>query len=185
MSKAVTDDVQRRMESTLDALKKNFSSLRTGRASTSMIESVMVDVYGSMMPLPQVGTISVPEPRMLSVQVWDKANGKAVEKAIIQANLGLNPMSDGNLIRIPIPPLSEERRLELVKLAGKYAEEARVAMRNVRRDGMDALKKAEKGGELTEDELKNWSTKVQTITDDNIKKVDEAFAGKEKDIKQV
>ncbi len=185
MSKAVTDDIQRRMESTLDALKKHFSSLRTGRATTSMIDGIMVDVYGSMMPLTQVGTVSVPEARMLSVQVWDKANAKAVEKAIMQANLGLNPMSDGNLIRIPIPPLSEERRLELVKLAGKYAEDARVAIRNVRRDGMDSLKKAEKDGELTEDELKTWSGKVQTITDDHIKKVDEAFAGKEKDIKQV
>lgn len=185
MSKAVTDDIQRRMESTLDALKKHFSSLRTGRATTSMIDGIMVDVYGSMMPLTQVGTVSVPEARMLSVQVWDKANAKSVEKAIMQANLGLNPMSDGNLIRIPIPPLSEERRLELVKLAGKYAEDARVAIRNVRRDGMDSLKKAEKDGELTEDELKTWSGKVQTITDDHIKKVDEAFAGKEKDIKQV
>lgn len=185
MTKAVTDDIQRRMEGTLEALKKNFSGLRTGRAAPSMIESVMVDVYGSMMPLPQVGTISVPEARMLSVQVWDKGNAKAVEKAIMQANLGLNPMIDGNLIRIPIPPLSEERRLELVKLAGKYAEDARIAIRNVRRDGMDNLKKAEKEGSLTEDELKTWSGKVQTITDDHIKKVDEAFSGKEKDIKQV
>lgn len=185
MSKVVLDDVTRRMESSLESLKKHFAGLRTGRASTSMVEGVMVEVYGSMMPLPQVGTISVPEARMITVQVWDKANAKPVEKAILQANLGLNPMIDGNLIRLPIPPLSEERRLELVKVAGKYAEEARVAIRNVRRDGMDMLKKAEKDGELSEDEMKNWSTKVQTATDEYIKKVDETFAAKEKDIKQV
>ena len=185
MTKAVLDDLQRRMESTLESLKKHFSSLRTGRASTSMIEGVMVEVYGSMMPLPQVGTISVPESRMLSVQVWDKANAKPVEKAILAANLGLNPMIDGNSIRMAIPPLSEERRLDLVKLAGKYAEEARVAIRNVRRDGMDSLKKLEKDSEISEDEHKTWSGKVQTLTDDFIKKIDEALAAKEKDIKQV
>jgi ribosome recycling factor len=178
-------DVERRMDGSIEALKKEFSGLRTGRASTSMIEPVMVEVYGSMMPLNQVGTISVPEPRMLTVQVWDKANAKFVEKAIRDSNLGLNPQSDGNLIRIPIPPLTEERRKELVKVAAKYAEQARVAVRNVRRDGMDALKKAEKDGEISEDELKKWSDKVQTLTDTHIKKIDETLAAKEKDITQV
>jgi len=185
MVKAQVDDLSRRMDGTLEALKKEFSGLRTGRAAASMIEPVMVDVYGSMMPLNQVGTISVPEPRMISVQVWDKGNAKAVEKAIRDANLGLNPQADGNLIRVPIPPLSEERRNELVKIAAKYAEHARIAVRNVRRDGMDMLKKAEKDGLITEDEHKNWSDKVQKLTDDHIKLIDDALANKEKDIKQV
>jgi ribosome recycling factor len=185
MVKAQVDDLSRRMDGTLEALKKEFSGLRTGRASASMIEPVMVDVYGSMMPLNQVGTISVPEPRMISVQVWDKGNAKAVEKAIRDANLGLNPQADGNLIRVPIPPLSEERRNELVKIAAKYAEQARIAVRNVRRDGMDMLKKAEKDSQITEDEHKNWSDKVQKLTDEHIKLIDEGLAAKEKDIKQV
>lgn len=185
MVKAQVDDLSRRMDGTLEALKKEFSGLRTGRASASMIEPVMVDVYGSMMPLNQVGTISVPEPRMISVQVWDKGNAKAVEKAIRDANLGLNPQADGNLIRVPIPPLSEERRNELVKIAAKYAEQARIAVRNVRRDGMDMLKKAEKDGQITEDEHKNWSDKVQKLTDDHIRLIDDSLASKEKDIKQV
>lgn len=174
-----------RMDGALESLKKEFSGLRTGRASTAMLDPIMVDVYGSMMPLNQVGTVSVPESRMLSVQVWDKANAKAVEKAIRDANLGLNPQADGNLIRVPIPVLSEERRLELAKIAAKYAEQARVAVRNVRRDAMDMLKKAEKDNEISEDEHKKWSDKVQTTTDDHIKKIDELLAGKEKDITQV
>lgn len=185
MVKAVVDDLARRMDSTIESLKKDFSGLRTGRASVSLLEPVMVEVYGSMMPINQVGNLSAPEPRMLAVQVWDKSNAVSVDKAIRNANLGLNPMIDGNTIRVPIPPLTEERRLELAKLAAKYAEQARVAIRNVRRDGMDALKKAEKDGQISEDELKTWTTKVQTLTDDHIKKVDETLAGKEKDIKQV
>ncbi len=179
------DSFAQRMDGAIEALRKEFSGLRTGRASTSMLEPIVVDVYGSMMPLNQVGTLSVPESRMLTVQVWDKANAKAVEKAIRDANLGLNPQADGNLIRVPIPALSEERRHELAKIAAKYAEHARVAVRNVRRDGMDMLKKAEKDNEISEDELKKWSDKVQTLTDDRIKKIDEALAAKEKDITQV
>ncbi len=185
MSKELVADLERRMGAALDALKKEFSGLRTGRASTSLLEPVMVDVYGSLMPLNQVGTVSVPESRMLSVQVWDKANAKAVEKAIRDANLGLNPQADGNLIRVPIPVLTEERRLELVKVASKYAEQARIAVRNVRRDGMDALKKSEKDGDISEDEHKTWSAKIQTMTDSHIKKIDDALSTKEKDITQV
>lgn len=178
-------DLERRMGAALESLKKEFSGLRTGRASTSLLDPIMVDVYGAMMPLNQVGTVSVPESRMLSVQVWDKANAKAVEKAIRDANLGLNPQADGNLIRVPIPVLTEERRLELVKIASKYAEQARIAVRNVRRDAMDALKKAEKDGDISEDEHKGGAAKVQTATDTHIKKIDEALAAKEKDITQV
>ena len=179
------DDLNHRMNVTIESLRKEFSGLRTGRAAASMLDPVMVDVYGSQTPLNQVGNVSVPEPRMLSVQVWDKGNVKAVEKAIRDANLGLNPQSDGTLIRVPVPPLTEERRLEIVKIAAKYAEQARIAIRNVRRDGMDMLKKSEKSGDITEDELKKFSDKVQTLTDDHIKKIDEVFAAKEKDIKQV
>lgn len=179
------EDVTRRMNGALETLKKDFSGLRTGRAATSLLEPVMVDVYGSWMPLNQVGNINAPEPRMLSVQVWDKANVKAVEKAIMSSGLGLNPQADGTLIRIPLPDLTSERRQELVKVAGKYAEQARIAVRNVRRDGMDDLKKAEKDSEISEDEHKTLSAKVQSATDDTIKKIDEALASKEKDIMQV
>jgi ribosome recycling factor len=185
MVKAVVDDITRRMDSTLEALKKDFAGLRTGRANASMLDSIMVDVYGSMMPLNQVGTVAVPEPRMISVQVWDKGSVKSVEKAIRDANLGFNPQADGNLVRVPVPPLSEERRNEIAKIAAKYAEQARIAIRNVRRDGMDALKKAEKDKLINEDELKNWSDKVQKATDEHIKKIDDALVTKEKDIKQV
>jgi ribosome recycling factor len=179
------DDMNRRMAATLETLKKDFSGLRTGRASPSLLDPVMVDVYGSMMPLSQVGTVNVPEPRMLSVQVWDKGNVKAVEKGIVAAGLGLNPQSDGTLVRIPLPDLTAERRQELVKIAAKYAEQSRIAIRNVRRDGMDMLKKAEKDSEISEDEHKTLSGKVQTATDDFIKKIDETLAQKEKDITQV
>ena len=178
-------ELEERMNKALDTVKKEFSGLRAGRASTSLLEPLMVDVYGSLMPINQVGTISIPESRLLSVQVWDKANAKAVEKAIRDANLGLNPQTDGNLIRVPIPVLTEERRQELVKIAGKYAEQGRIAVRNVRRDGMDALKKAEKDGKISEDEHKTWSGKVQDMTDSYVKKIDDAFAAKEKDITQV
>jgi ribosome recycling factor len=179
------DQIKQRMDGAIEALRKEFSGLRTGRASPAMLDPVMVDAYGSMMPLNQVGTVSVPEPRMLSVQVWDKGLAKAVEKAIRDANLGLNPMAEGQLIRVPVPDLSQERRTELAKIAGRYAEQTRVAIRNVRRDAMDELKKEEKDKKISEDEHKGQSEKVQKLTDDLIKKVDEALSQKEKEISQV
>ncbi len=185
MSQDILDDLELRMDSSIESLKKDFAGLRTGRASVSMIEPVMVEVYGSMMPINQVGTLGVPEPRLITVQVWDKSNAPFVDKAIRQANLGLNPQVDGNTIRIPIPPLTEERRIEMVKIAAKYAEQSRVAVRNVRRDGMEAMKKAEKDGDISEDEMKTWQTKIQTLTDDHIKAIDEMLAHREKEIKQV
>lgn len=178
-------DINTRMDGALDALRKEFAGLRTGRASTALLEHVHVDAYGSMMPLNQVGTVSVPESRLLAVQVWDKGMVKAVEKAIRDAGLGLNPQPDGQLVRVPIPELSQERRQELVKIAGKYAEHARVAVRNVRRDAMDMLKKAEKAGDMSEDEHKTWAEKVQTSTDSFVKKIDDALATKEKEVMQV
>ena len=179
------NDVKRRMDSAVDVLKKEFGGLRTGRASSSLLEPVMVDAYGSSMPITQVGTIGVPEPRMITVQVWDKSMVKAVEKAIRDAGLGLNPQADGMLVRVPIPALNEERRHELSKVAGKYAEQARVSVRNVRRDGMDALKKLEKDGHITQDEHRSHTTEIQHMTDEIIKKVDEALHAKEKEIMQV
>ena len=176
------DSVKHRMDGAVEALHREFAGLRTGRASTSMLEPVMVDAYGSMMPLNQVGNISVPEPRLLTVTVWDKGMIKAVEKAIREAGLGLNPQPDGNLIRVPVPDLNSERRQELVKVANKYAEQARVAVRNVRRDAMDEVKKEEKAKSISEDELKTLSEKIQKLTDEAIKKMDEALAHKEKDI---
>src|SRR5580704_523897 len=179
------NQIKQRMDGAIDALRKEFSGLRTGRASTNLLDKVQVDAYGSMMPLNQVGTVGVPEPRLLTVQVWDKGLVKAVEKAIRDANLGLNPQPDGQLVRVPIPELSQERRQELSKIAGKYAEGARVAVRNVRRDTMDALKKAKTDGKMSEDEQKTASDKVQKITDETIKKIDEALASKEKEITHV
>lgn len=178
-------DLQRRMEGAVDNLHKEFGGLRTGRASVSLLDPVMVDAYGSKMPLNQVGTVSVPESRMLSVQVWDAGLAKATEKAIRDAGLGLNPQPEGNLIRIPIPDLNEERRQELAKVASKYAENARISVRNVRRDGMDALKKAEKDGEISEDEHKRLSDEVQKLTDERIQKIDKMLSDKEQDIMQV
>lgn len=178
-------DTKRRMEGAVEVLHKEFGGLRTGRASTSLLDPITVEAYGQAMPLNQVGTVSVPESRMLSVQVWDKGMVKAVEKAIMDAGLGLNPQADGQLIRIPIPPLNEERRKELVKVAGKYAEEARVAVRNVRRHAMDELKKAEKDGDISEDELRQYSDEVQKLTDDFVKQVDDALAHKEEEVMQV
>lgn len=178
-------DIERRMKGALDALKHEFAGLRTGRASSAMLEPVVVEVYGSKMPINQVGSISVPEPRMLTVQVWDKNNVSAVEKAIRIADLGLNPMVDGALIRIPIPELNEERRQELQKVAAKYAEQARIAIRNVRHHGMDELKKMEKDGDLSEDESRLWSDEVQKLTDKYIKDVDHILATKEAEIMQV
>lgn len=179
------DDIERRMHGAVDALKHEFSGLRTGRATTSLLDSVVVDVYGSTMPLNQVGTVSVPEPRMLSVQVWDKSNAAAVEKSIRNSGLGLNPMNDGQLIRIPIPELNEERRAELAKIAAKYAEQARIAIRNVRKAGMDTLKRQEKDKEISEDEHKMYADEVQELTNKNVKSVDEALAVKEQEIMQV
>ena len=176
------EQTKQRMEGAVDSLRKEFGGLRTGRASVNLLDSVHVDAYGSSMPLNQVGNLGVPEPRLLTVQVWDAGLVKAVEKAIRDAGLGLNPQPDGQLIRVPVPELSQERRLELAKIAGKYAESARVAVRNVRRDAMDEIKK-QKGG--SEDEQKAQSDKVQKLTDDYIKKIDEAFAHKEKEISHV
>ncbi|MGB0682809.1 MAG: ribosome recycling factor [Magnetovibrionaceae bacterium] len=178
-------DIKRRMEGAIDALHKEFGGLRTGRASTSLLDPVMVDAYGSMMPLNQVGTVSVPEPRMLSVQIWDKSMVKAAEKAIRDAGLGLNPAADGTMIRVPLPPLTEERRAELAKVAGKYSEEARVSVRNIRRHAMDELKKAEKDGDISEDEHHKFGKEVQALTDTYVGKIDEMLSHKEEDIMQV
>lgn len=179
------DDIERRMKGALESLKHEFAGLRTGRASTSLLEPLTVDVYGSMMPINQVGTISVPEPRMLSVQVWDRANVSAVEKCVRNSGLGLNPMVDGQLVRIPIPELNEERRKELSKIAAKYAEQGRIAIRNVRRDGMDQLKKAEKNKDISEDDHKFYADEVQQLTDKFVKEVDQMTETKEKEIMQV
>lgn len=178
-------DLQRRMDGAIDMLHKEFAGLRTGRASISLLEPVTVDAYGSNMPMNQVGTVSVPEPRLLTVHVWDKGLIKAVEKAIMESGLGLNPATEGQLIRVPIPPLTEERRIELSKVAGKYAEEARIAVRNVRRHGMDDLKKGEKDSDISEDEHREYSQEVQTLTDNIIKNIDETLGNKEKEIMQV
>ena len=178
-------DITRRMDGAQDALRKEFAGLRTGRASAALLEPVMVEAYGSSMPLNQVGTINVPEPRMVTVQVWDRSLAGAAEKAIRSAGLGLNPAADGQLIRVPIPALSEERRVELTKIAGKYAEHCRVAVRNVRRDGMDMLKKMEKNGEISEDDHRLWEEEIQRLTDEHIKAIDAALAHKEGEILQV
>ncbi len=178
-------DLKRRMEGALESFRKELSGLRTGRASSNLLEPVMVEAYGSRMHLREVATVSVPEPRLISVQVWDRGMIKAVEKAIRDSGLGLNPQSEGQVIRVPLPDLTQERRAELAKVAHKYAEQARVAIRNIRRDGMDALKKAEKASEITQDEHKAQADKVQTLTDQHIKLADDALAQKEKEIMQV
>jgi ribosome recycling factor len=175
-------DLQRRMHGAVEALKHDLSGLRTGRASTALLDTITVEVYGSNMPLNQVATVSVPEPRMLTVQVWDRSNVQPVEKAIRSAGLGLNPVTDGQLIRLPIPELTEERRKELAKLVGQYAEKAKIAVRNVRRDGMDHLKQDEKKHEISEDERKRLETEVQKLTDETIKEIDELAQAKEKEI---
>jgi len=185
MPDALTKELQRRMDGALDALKREFGGLRTGRAATSLLEPITVEAYGAVTPLNQVGTVGVPEPRMLTVQVWDRKLVGAVEKAIREAGLGLNPSNDGNLVRVPIPPLSEERRQELTKVAAKYAEQARVAVRNVRRDGMEQLKRLEKENEISEDEHRRKADEVQKLTDEHIKLIDETLAHKETEIMQV
>lgn len=175
-------DIERRMKGAVDSLKGDLNGLRTGRANTTLLDPVVVEVYGSHMPLSQVATVSAPEPRMLSVQVWDKSNITPVEKAIRSAGLGLNPITDGQTLRLPIPDLTEERRKELAKLAGQYAEKAKIAARNVRRDGMDNLKTDENKKEISEDDRKRLETEVQKMTDDTIKAMEEAAAAKEKEI---
>ena len=182
MAKYDKADIERRMNGAVESLKSDLSGLRTGRANTSLLDPVVVEVYGALMPLNQVATVSAPEPRMLSVQVWDKANVTAVEKGIAKSNLGLNPMIDGQNVRLPMPDLTQERRKELAKLASKYAEGARVAVRNVRRDGMDSLKTDEKKGEISEDERKRLETEVQKLTDSTIADIDAASSAKEKEI---
>ncbi len=178
-------ELQKRMDGALATLAKEFQGLRTGRASTNLLDPIMVDAYGSMLPMNQVGNVTAPEPRLLSVTVWDKGMVKAVEKAIRESDLGLNPAVDGSTIRVPIPALSEDRRKEMVKVAGKYAEAAKVAIRNVRRDGNDDLKKQEKDGKISEDDLRKGEAQIQKLTDDYVKKVDEQLAAKEKDILSV
>jgi len=175
-------DLERRMHGAVEALKSDLIGLRTGRASVNLLDPVTVEVYGAHMPLNQAATVTAPEPRMLSVQVWDKSNVGPVDKAIRSAGLGLNPIMDGQTLRIPIPDLTEERRKELAKLAGQYAEKARVAARNVRRDGMDNLKTDEKKGEISEDERKRREAEVQKLTDSTIAEIDAAAGAKEKEI---
>lgn len=181
----IKNDAKTRMEKSFESLKGDFSGLRAGRAHASLLDGIMVEAYGSPTPLSQVGTVSVPDARTLSVSVWDKGIAKAVEKAIRESDLGLNPVSDGQLIRIPIPPLSEERRKELVKVAGKYSEQAKVAVRNVRRDALDGVKKLKKDNAISEDDEKKYENEIQKLTDETIKRIDEELARKEKDILQV
>lgn len=178
-------DLQHKMEVSVEHAKKEFSGLRTGRATAALLDPVIVDAYGARSPLNQVASVSVPEPRLLSVSVWDKGLAKSVEKAIREANLGLNPMADGTLIRVPIPPLTAERRVELTKIAHKYAEHARVSIRNVRRDGNDVLKKMEKDHVISQDEHKKYAEEVQKMTDQYVAKIDEALKQKEQEITQV
>ncbi|MEM9268074.1 MAG: ribosome recycling factor [Pseudomonadota bacterium] len=178
------DALEKRMDGALSALRTEFASLRTGRASASMLDPVMVDAYGATMPLNQCATVNVPEPRMVVVNVWDKQLVNAVDKAIRNSGLGINPQMDGTLLRLPIPELNEERRRELAKVAGQYAEQARIAVRNVRRDGMDQLKKQKADG-MSEDDLKLWEDEVQSLTDAAIKKIDSALDGKQEEIMQV
>lgn len=182
---ALLKDIKRRMDGALEALRKEFGGLRTGRASASLLEPVMVNAYGNNMPLNQLANINVPEPRMITVNVWDRGMVKAVDKAIREAGLGLNPQTEGQTIRVPIPDLNEERRRELTKVAAKYAEAARVSIRNVRRDGIETLRKQEKDGEISQDEQKKLERDIQNLTDEHIKSVDDTLAHKDKEILQV
>ena len=185
MNEINKDDLVIRMDGAINSFNSDLIGLRTGRASTNMVDGILVDAYGQKMPIDQVGSISVPEARMISIQVWDKGLVIAVEKAIHESGLGLNPQTDGELIRIPIPELNEERREELSKIAGKYAEQSRVAIRNVRRDGMDEIKKIEKDGTVGKDRAVDLSNEVQELTDNYIKKIDEMLSQKENEIRQV
>lgn len=182
---ALKQDLTRRMDGALETLRREFAGLRTGRASPGLLEPIKVEAYGTEVPITQVGTIGVPEPRMITVQVWDRSLVGAVERAIRDSGLGLNPSSDGQLVRAPIPQLTAERRGELAKAAGRYAEGARVAVRGVRRDGMERIKGHERKHEIGEDDMKHWSEEVQKLTDNYIKRIDEALAEKEKEIRQV
>lgn len=181
----IKSDAKARMDKTLESLRADFGGLRAGRAHASLLDGIMVEAYGNMVPVSQVGTVGVPDPRTLSVSVWDKSLAKNVEKALRESDLGLNPVSDGALIRIPIPPLSEERRAELSKVAGKYAEQNKIAVRNIRRDALDGIKKLKKDNLISEDEEKRFENEIQKLTDESIKKIDEMLALKEKDIMQV
>ena len=185
MPDTIVNDLRQKMERSVEALNKEFVGLRAGRAHTSLLDPIMVDAYGSDVPLNQVGTVGCPDARMLTVQVWDRGMIGPVEKAIRESNLGLNPSSDGQLIRIPMPQLSEERRSELAKIAKKYAENARVSVRNIRREGMDKTKIMEKDGDISEDDHKRLHDQVQKLTDEFIKKIDDMLATKERDIMQV
>ena len=185
MSKSDMKDLARRMDGAVEVLRKEFAGLRTGRASTSLLEPLTVEAYGAAMPINQVATISVPEPRMITVQVWDRSQVPAVERSIRESDLGLNPQTEGQTIRVPIPMLSEERRVELTKVASKYAEQARVAVRNVRRDGMETLKQQEKDSEISQDEHHRLSDEIQTLTDEHVQAIDDALAQKEQEIMQV
>ncbi|TDL83551.1 ribosome recycling factor [Palleronia sediminis] len=179
-----TDDLQRRMEGAMTALRHEFASLRTGRASAQMVEPIMVDAYGQPTPINQVGTVNVPEPRMVTITIWDKQLIGKAERAIRESGLGINPVIDGLTIRLPIPELNEERRAQLAKVAGTYAENTRVAIRNIRRDGMDRLKKAKAAG-MSEDDQKVWQGEIQDMTDSFIKRIDDALEGKQEEIMQV
>lgn len=185
MSSFEMDDLKTRMDKAIEVLRKEFAGLRTGRASANLLDPIMVPAYGGEIPISQVGTVTTPEPRLLSLQVWDKNLVKAAEKAIRSSELGLNPSADGTLIRIPLPELTEERRTELAKVAARYAEAARVAIRSVRRDGMDQLKKLEKDGEISQDEHKKSADRVQTLTDQEVKRINELLAAKEAEIMTV
>ncbi len=178
-------DLERRMNGAVEALRREFAGLRTGRASAALLDPITVDAYGSKMPLGQVGTVGVPDPRMLTVQVWDAALVGAVEKSIRDSGLGLNPQSDGIVVRVPIPELTEERRVELTKIANKYAEQARVAARNVRPDGMEKFKRMEKDGEISQDEQRQWSHDIQKLTDQTVETIDRALSVKDQEIMQV
>ena len=182
---ALKEDLTRRMDGALETMRRDFAGLRTGRASPGLLEPVKVEAYGSEVPITQVGTIGVPESRMITVQVWDKTLVGAVERAIRDSGLGLNPGSDGQVVRVPIPQLTAERRVELARAAGRYGEGARVAVRGVRRDGMEKIKAFEKKHEISEDDVKDWSDEVQKLTDFYIKRVDESLSEKEREIKQV
>ena len=178
-------DLRRRMDGAIEVLRKEFGGLRTGRASASLLEPVTVTAYGGTMPINQLANISVPEPRMITVQVWDRAMVKAVDKAIREAGLGLNPQTEGQVIRVPIPDLNEERRRELTRVSAKYAEQARVSVRNVRRDGIEVLRRREKGAEISQDEQRKLQNEIQHVTDDYIRRIDEALAQKDREILQV
>src|SRR5215469_5096180 len=182
---ALLKDLRRRMDGAVEVLRKEFAGLRTGRASASLLEPITVAAYGGSMPLNQLANVNVPEPRMITVQVWDRVMVKAVDKAIRESGLGLNPQTEGQVIRVPIPDLNEERRRELTRVAAKYAEQARVSVRNIRRDGIEALRKQEKDGDISQDEQKKLERDIQHLTDEHIKRVDETLAQKDKEILQV